>query len=147
MSTDLSRFKVTKPCRNCPFRTDAERIVFGDRNRAEEIEEHAYRRGFACHETAETYEDPLTGYESLDFGPGSSHCAGYLIMRLKSEGGGGAPWPGIDNDDKLSEALVTHLDDWLNQDVFESEEDFFRANETDDDRRKREAAEASQAAG
>ena len=139
MEIDLSLFKVTQPCRNCPFRTDANRILFRDRARAEEIDEHAYREGFPCHETAETHNDPLTGMESLLFGSQSSHCAGYLVMRLKSEGGGGAPWPGIGNNTELSEALSKHLGNWLDLDIFESEEEFFQAHETAAERRQREA--------
>ena len=142
MNTDLSRFKVKQPCRNCLFRNDETRIRFRDRERAEEIEEHAYRRGFPCHETAETHEDALTGEESLWFGEHSSHCAGYIVMRLKSEGGGGAPWPAIGNDEELSEALSEHFGPWLDMPVFESEEEFLQANETNDDRREREAREA-----
>ena len=145
MDSDLSRFKVKQPCRNCPFRNDETRIRFRGRERAEEIEEHTYRRGSPCHETAETHEDPLTGDESFWFGEHSSHCAGYIVIRLKSNGGGGAPWPAIDNDDELSEALSEHLGPWLDMPVFENEEEFFRANETDDDRRTREAREAAEA--
>ena len=139
MDIDLSRFKVTQPCRNCPFRTDANRILFRNRERAEEIEEHAYRQGFPCHETTDTHEDLLTGMKSPAFGSQASHCAGYLVMKLKSEGGGGAPWPGIGNDTELSEALSEHFGNWLRLDVFESEEEFFQANETDAERRRREA--------
>ena len=142
---------MKQPCRNCLFRNDETRIRFRDRELAEEIEEHAYRRGFACHETAETHEDPGTGDESLEFGEHSSHCAGYIVMRLKSEdgggmpwpaNGGGMPWPAIGNDEELSEALSEHFSPWRDMPVFEDEEEFFRTNGTDDDRTEREAREA-----
>lgn len=40
------RYDMTKPCANCPFRTGQGAIRFANRERAEEIEESAYRHGF-----------------------------------------------------------------------------------------------------
>ena len=63
------RFDLTTPCKNCPFRTDSTRITFAARERAEEIEEQAYRRGFPCHVSADLNEDPQSGEEGFVFGP------------------------------------------------------------------------------
>ena len=128
MSTDLSRFRLKRPCAHCPFRTDGTAIRFAARERAVEIEEQAYRQGFPCHETADCEEDPVTGDDGFVFGEDTSYCIGYVIMRLKSEGGDGTPWPAIGNDDELLTALAEHLGDWWNAPVFASEDDFFDAN-------------------
>ena len=127
---NLSQFKLKRPCRHCPFRNDGTRIIFGARERAAEIEENAYREGFPCHETAECEEDPLTGEEGFVFGEDTSFCVGYAIMQLKM---GTGPWPAIDNDDDFLEELSDHLGDWWNTAVFEDDETFFEANESDRD--------------
>lgn len=44
------QLKLKKPCLHCPFSKHPERIRFTCRERAEEIEEIAYRQGFPCHE-------------------------------------------------------------------------------------------------
>lgn len=80
------RFDLTRPCENCPFRTDATRITFAARERAEEIDEQAYRNGFPCHVSAKLTENPLSGEEGFVFGKQTQHCAGYLLMQLH-EGG------------------------------------------------------------
>lgn len=122
-------FNLKTPCRNCPFRNDNTRITFRGRERAEEIEESAYRNGFPCHLSAEVNEDPMTGAES--FGPGETtqHCAGYILVQLHQ--GGGLAWPGIDNDEKLADQLAERLD--LDAPVFESVEEFLSANTAADE--------------
>lgn len=123
------RFDLKTPCKNCPFRSDATRITFRDRERAEEIEEQAYRRGFPCHLSAEVIddEDTLDG-ESGGFYPTeqTQHCVGYIIMQIY-ENGDGSPWPGIDNDEDLLDRLSWQVD--MGAPVFRSTEDFFKANE------------------
>ena len=118
------RFDLKEPCKHCPFRSDDTRITFRGRERAEEIEEHAYRRGFPCHLSADVDENTLTGEETFVFGEQTQHCAGYLLLQLRD--GGGTPWPGIDNDDGLADRLAEQLD-W-NAPVFESIEEFLQAN-------------------
>lgn len=127
MSDDdvLARFALKRPCHHCPFRTDESAIRFRGRERAEQIEESAYRHGFPCHETAETREDE-EGMEGYYLGPDSSFCIGYVIMQINQ---GTGPWPAIDNDDDLLEQLVEHVGDCIGVPVFETEEDFFLANE------------------
>ena len=118
------RFDLTAPCTNCPFRSDSTRITFAALERAEEIEENAYRRGFPCHVSAELVENPLTGDEGFVFGENSQHCAGYILMQLHE--GSGTPWPGINNDEALLERLSEKMD-WTAP-VFHSSEEFFDAN-------------------
>lgn len=127
MDQDLSKFKLKRPCAHCPFRTDGNPIRFAALERAQEIEEQAYRSGFPCHETVECREDPLTGDEGFHFDEGGSYCIGYVIMRLKQDGDCD-PWPAIDNDEDLLRAVAEHLGDWWNAPVFESEAAFFEAN-------------------
>ena len=92
------------------------------------MEEQAYRTGFPCHETADYTEDPLTGEGGYVFGDDTSYCIGYVILRLKSDGGTGHPWPAIGNDEELLERLAAKLGDWWRTNVFEDEEAYYRAN-------------------
>ena len=123
------RFDLKTPCKNCPFRSDETGIRFACRERAEEIEESAYRYGFPCHLSSECIEDEDTfDGESggFVFGSNTQHCVGYIIMRLNS--GDSGPWPGIDND----EVLFANLEHQVNRDapVFESEDAFFEENQS-----------------
>jgi len=124
----MPRYDLKTPCKNCPFRNDETRIRFRTRGRAEEIEEHAYRNGFACHMSAESVEDPEGGTQ-LVFGENTQHCAGYIILALKDRYAGG--WPGIDNDDELADRLAEQVD--LEAPVFETVEEFLDANTPDGD--------------
>lgn len=128
------RFDLKTPCKNCPFRSDSTRITFRCRERAEEIEEQAYRNGFPCHLSAELIEneDTIDG-ESGGFyaTEETQHCIGYIIMQIHDSGG--SPWPGIDNDDELLERLSRRVD--LEAPVFRSTEEFFKANEAEEDSR------------
>ena len=119
------RYDLQQPCTNCPFRKDDTRIRFGARERAEEIEEHAYRNGFPCHVSSEVRTDLLTGEEGFVAGENTQHCAGYLMMQIQ-DSGGGTPWPGIGNDEDLLERITARL----NSDVpvFESSDEFLDAN-------------------
>jgi len=96
------KFDMTKPCVNCPFRNDATRITFYNRERAEEIEEQAYRRGFPCHVTAENVEegDYLYTDEGFYATEESQMCAGFIAMSLNAQ-----DWPPSwqDNEDGLDE--------------------------------------------
>ena len=123
MSAPGPQFVMRRPCEHCPFRTDATAIRFAARERAEEIEELAYRYGFPCHETADTHEDEDTGQGGYYFGEDSQHCVGHTIMRINE---GGNPWPGIDNDEELACRLAEHVD--LEAPVFASSDDFIEAS-------------------
>ena len=46
------KFDLKTPCKNCPFMNTKDGIKFACRERAEEIEEQAYRNGFPCHLSA-----------------------------------------------------------------------------------------------
>lgn len=122
------RYDLKKPCKNCPFRSDSTRIVFACRERAEEIEEQAYRRGFPCHLSAELVEEddaPLGVAPGYHPGENTQYCAGHIIMQLNEEGD--MPWPGINNDEDLVQKLAGQMD--MRSPVFECAEDFFAANE------------------
>ena len=127
------RFDLTTPCTNCPFRSDETRITFRGRERAREIEEHAYRQGFPCHTSAVVRENPITGDEEFIEGERTQHCAGYILMQLHE--GYGSPWPGIDNDDELLDRLTETMD-WKAP-VFENSEAFFEAKRRPRLRRQR----------
>ena len=122
--TPERRFDMKRPCVNCPFRTDGKAIRFAGRERAEEIEESAYRHGFPCHTTAEYVEHGDSGeHDGFEFGDGSQHCIGYIIMCFKH---GYDTWPGIGNDEELADRLQGQVD-WQAP-VFDSTEEFFEAN-------------------
>lgn len=87
---DLSRFRLKRPCKHCPFRNDETRIRFRCRDRAVEIEEQAYRRGFLCHETADYVDDPEGERDGYVFGDDSSFCIGYVILQSEGQRGRGA---------------------------------------------------------
>ena len=132
---------MVRPCTNCPFRTDGTAIRFANRERAEEIEESAYRHGFPCHASAELVEHDdefLSQQDGFQFGESTQHCVGFIIMCFKS---GYDSWPGIDNDEDLAERLQERID-WKAP-VFESAEDFFDANS----RSNRPAPRAAKASG
>ena len=119
------RYDMVRPCANCPFRTDETAIRFADRERAEEIEESAYRYGFPCHTTGEYIEDD-DGYGEQDgfhFGEAGQHCIGYIIMCFQN---GYDTWPGIGNDEELANRLQQQVD-WKAP-VFDNIEAFLEAN-------------------
>lgn len=117
------KFDLKTPCKNCPFRTDKTGIRFSCLERAEEIEESAYRNGFPCHLSAHDTSDEDEengGYEATE---DSQHCIGFIIMKIKE---GEVCWPGVGND----EELVRRLEDRVNMKapVFEDTDAFFDAN-------------------
>lgn len=114
------RVDLKKPCKNCPFGIGPERIKFAARERAEEIEEGAYRRGFPCHLSATLDEDADdAGYE---FGANTQHCVGALAMHIND---GFDSTPGTGNNADLFDRLAQRID--LSA-AFESVEAFFEAN-------------------
>ncbi len=119
-------YKLRQPCKNCPFAPTDTRIVFACKERAEEIEETAYRNGFPCHLSAEDTSEDEDGNENpeggFEFGEKTQHCAGAIMMNIKS--GYGSPWPGIGNDEDLLEKLEANMD-WKAP-HYESEEDFVK---------------------
>ena len=101
----MPRYNLKRPCKNCPFRSDDTRIRFSCRERAEEIENSAYRNGFPCHLSADLQEDDRYGEPE----------------------GSWTPWPGIDNDEDLLTRLAGQID--LNAPVFDDVDAFLKANE------------------
>lgn len=127
---DLMRFDLKRPCKNCPFANTPDRITFACRDRAQEIETLAYRKGFVCHEHSEHVDD--TEYEAGGFvfrNDGSSqHCWGVIAMYLK-DGGSSVPWERAKEDDPdLEERWWDRADKDALKTVFENEEDFLEAN-------------------
>jgi hypothetical protein len=124
------RFDLKRPCEHCPFANTPTRITFQCRERAEEIEEIAYREGFVCHKHSEYFEDH-EGFGSYHFdADGSSqHCFGALAMYLKS-GGANVPWErATDEDPELESRWWTRADPKALTSVFADEEEFLKANE------------------
>ena len=115
-------FDLKTPFKNCPVRTDGTAIRFANRERAEEIEEQAYRQGFPCHLSAVCEEFP-DGEECFVPGEGTQHCIGAIIMYLNY---GETCWPGIDNDEELVERLWDQIDE--DAPVFQTPDDFLDAN-------------------
>lgn len=112
------RFNLRKPCKNCPFSKASTRITFSCEERAEEIEEHAYRQGFPCHLSATLDEDAEdAGYE---FGPNTQHCAGAIGMFLNE---GYDSWPGTGNREIDASKYEIAMSD-----SFECAADFISAN-------------------
>jgi hypothetical protein len=120
------RFDLKEPCENCPFRSDATRITFSCRERAEEIEESAYRNGFPCHKTAvdTSDDDPENGGYVFRSNGKTQHCIGALMMFMAD---GYSSTPGTGNDDELFERLSARVD-WKAP-HFASVEDFLNAND------------------
>ncbi len=124
------RFDLIRPCKNCPFVNTPDRITFACRERAEEIENLAYRQGFVCHEHSEHVEE--TEYEAGGFvfrNDGSSqHCWGVIAMYLKN-GGSSVPWEGATDDDPdLEDRWWDRADMKALEAVFDGEEEFLEAN-------------------
>lgn len=118
------RFDLRIPCKNCPFANRDTRIKFACRERAEEIEELAYRQGFPCHLSAVERDEVIDGDEEtfFDFGENTQHCVGAIGMFLND---GYDTWPGIDNDEDLCEQDYSEAQ----RIAFEDCETFLAANE------------------
>lgn len=118
------RFDLKTPCKNCPFRTDETAIRFSCRERAEEIEESAYRHGFPCHLSAtDTSDDDEDGGFEFARNGNTQHCVGAIIMYLNQ---GDSSTPGTGNDEDLFERISMRVD--FDASVFESIDDFLDAN-------------------
>lgn len=117
------KFDLKTPCKNCPFRTDATAIRFQCRERAEEIEETAYRYGFPCHLSANRIESDDYHGGGFVFGENTQHCAGALIMFANLGGGGTIPFEWLDGD--RQDEVCARLD-W-SAPVFESPEAFLES--------------------
>tara|TARA_R110000803_G_scaffold28011_10_gene65127 strand:- start:2272 stop:2655 length:384 start_codon:yes stop_codon:yes gene_type:complete len=122
------RFDLKHPCKHCPFGDTETRITFACRERAEEIEESAYREGFPCHQHAQEPDDDDEngGYEFSADGS-SQHCMGALMMYLKS---GGANVP-FENLDETEQERIEARIEWDTHPVFESDSDFIEANDNE----------------
>jgi hypothetical protein len=123
MGASRVKFDLKTPCKNCPFGNTKTRIVFSCRERAEEIEESAYRHGFPCHLSADdTSDDDEDG--GFVFGETTQHCVGALLMWLKGDGDGNVPFTNLDEDEQ---DLVRDRLNW-DSPVFEGAEAFIEAN-------------------
>lgn len=124
------RFDLIRACEHCPFANTSDRITFRGRERAEEIEESAYRQGFVCHKHAEYVEEEGLGQEG--FYPredgSSQHCFGAIAMYLH-EGSGNIPWEHATEED---EGLATRWWDRVKlkdyEQCFDGTEEFIEAN-------------------
>lgn len=116
-------YKLKRPCKHCPFAPTKTRIVFFNAERAEEIAESAYRRGFPCHESAVSIENDDGESDGYVFGPKTQHCAGAIMMFIADDN---SEWPGINNDDDLRDRLEAHMD-W-SASHFQTEDQFIEAN-------------------
>ncbi len=121
------QFDLKKPCKFCPFANTENRITFACRERAQEIENLAYRQGFVCHEHSECVED--TEYESGGFvfrSDGSSqHCWGAIAMHV-NDGGSSVPWEGLSEEEQ--DRWWSRADKKALETIFESVEEFLEAN-------------------
>lgn len=127
------KWDLKRPCDHCPFnKGSSTRIKFRTRERAEEIEESAYRNGFVCHEHAtlvEQVDEDGGEIEGYDFGPdGEQHCAGALIMYLAG-GGGNVPFEWLDEQEQ--DRITSRLD--FSAVVFDSPDEFIGSQEDADE--------------
>ena len=124
------KFDLKKSCLNCPFADTPDRITFACRERAEEIEDMAYRQGFVCHLHSEYIEEGEFEEGGFDFAnDGSSqHCFGALAMHIK-DGGSTVPWErATDDDPDLEERWWKRADEKALLKVFDGEDAFLDAN-------------------
>lgn len=114
------KMQLRDPCKNCPFANRPTRITFRCRERAEEIEESAYRNGFPCHLSAELHEDENGETGGYVPGANTQHCAGAIGMFLNE---GYTAWPGVDNKEITADYSKAQ------RAAFENSDAFFAANE------------------
>jgi hypothetical protein len=112
------KYNLRKPCKNCPFADTPTRITFAGKERAEEIEESAYRNGFPCHLSADFIEDE-DGDGGYYAGGNTQHCVGAIGMFLN---GGYDTWPGTGNRELTADYSAAQAA------AFESPEAFIEAN-------------------
>ena len=102
------KWDLKRPCTICPFKKEPGVIRFACRERAEEIEQIAYRQGFVCHEHS-TYLEDSDGSGHFDFGEdGEQHCVGALLMYMDSDGN--VPYQQLDESEQ---ARIAERIDWL----------------------------------
>ena len=124
------RFDLKKPCLNCPFADTPDRITFACRERAEEIEDMAYRQGFVCHLHSEHTEGDDYDDGGFDFAAdgSSQHCFGALAMFIK-DGGSSVPWErACDDDPEIEERWWKRACTKALATIFDGEEAFLDAN-------------------
>ena len=123
------RFDLKRACKLCPFANTPTRIRFRGIDRATEIEEHAYRNGFVCHEHGESVETDDGDAPGIDFrADGSSqHCFGALAMHMKN-GNGTVPFEWKNQNGKLGERWWKRVSMKDVDVIFDSEEEFIEAN-------------------
>jgi len=121
------KFDLKRPCKHCPFANTPDRITFACQERAEEIEETAYRQGFVCHEHSEYVEDETGENDGYVFAQNGSsqHCFGALAMYVK-EGGGNVPWERLSGEEQRR--WWSRIDKEAFNTVFDNEEAFIGAN-------------------
>lgn len=114
------KFDLKTPCKHCPFMNTRDGIKFSSRERAEEIEEQAYRHGFPCHLSAVDTSDEDEENGGFMFGRNTQHCAGALLVFLKDGYNGNVPF------EQLSERKQDRIRHRLNWDAptYESVEAF-----------------------
>lgn len=127
------KFDLIRPCENCPFADTPTRIKFAARERAEEIEETAYREGFVCHDHAEFVDEDDEGFREEGFHPrldgSSQHCFGAVAMYLK-QSTANVPWQeAIEEDEDLEERWWSRVDMNALATIWEDEEAFMDAND------------------
>jgi hypothetical protein len=82
-------YDLTKPCKNCSFRTDIP--AFLTSGRVEEIQDSLERGEFPCHETIDYNHLHEIGHDEYkdklpyDVSESAKHCAGALILLEKEE--------------------------------------------------------------
>lgn len=107
-------------------------IKFSCRERAEEIEEQAYRYGFPCHLSAHNTEDDGDEEGGYVFDTNTQHCAGALLVFLKDGYDGNVPF------EHLPEEKQDRIRERLNWDAptYESVEAFLDASTVQKSRRR-----------
>lgn len=75
-------YKLTKPCSNCPFRSDIKPYLRSER--VHEIADSLVRGQFPCHKTL-NYDRTHEECEEPEETENTGHCAGALILLEKLE--------------------------------------------------------------
>ena len=123
------KFELVKPCKHCPFRKDETAIRFSCLERAQEIEESAYRNGFVCHEHGQDVETDDASFVDFRDDGSSQHCFGALWMYMNTGAGGPLPWEYAKESvqdrfwSRMTDARITAA----NALVYESEDQFLES--------------------
>lgn len=85
----ILNFKLKKPCKNCPFRSDLPAHLKGwlGKPRSEQIALDVLKRGanFACHKTTTHSNDGDENRSGYLYTEKESQCAGAAIMQIKAD--------------------------------------------------------------